>query len=97
MRATRNASATPTTRRSPKERTSGLGESAKAAKPAIVATQAAPITGPPPLAASATARPGAAPSALETIGRDSSSVGFIEELGDLDLPSEGNGRGSDSE
>jgi DNA-directed RNA polymerase subunit beta' len=34
---------------------------------------------------------------LETIGRDSSSVGFIEELGDLDLPSEGNGRGSDSE
>ncbi len=34
---------------------------------------------------------------LEAIGRDSSSVGFIEELGDLDLPSEGNGRGSDSE
>jgi DNA-directed RNA polymerase subunit beta' len=34
---------------------------------------------------------------LETIGRDSSSVGFIEELGDLDLTSEGNGRGSDSE
>jgi hypothetical protein len=67
--ATRKASAIPTTRRSPNERTSGLGESAKTAKPAIVATQAAPITGPPPAAATATARPGGAPSARASLKR----------------------------
>ena len=49
------------TRRSPNDRTSGLGERAKTAKPAIVARQAAPITGPPPPAAVATARPGGSP------------------------------------
>ena len=67
--ATTNARATPITRSSPNERTSGLGERAKTAKPAIVATHAAPITGPPPAAAAATARPGAAPSALASLKR----------------------------
>jgi hypothetical protein len=67
--ATTNARATPITRSSPNERTRGLGERAKTAKPAIVATHAAPITGPPPTAASATARPGAALSALASLKR----------------------------
>ena len=45
--ATAKASAMPTTSSSPKERTIGIGESARAAKPAAVARQAVPITGPP--------------------------------------------------
>ena len=69
MSATTKASAIPITSRSPNERTSGLGERAKTAKPAIVARQAAPITGPPPAAAAATARPGGAPSALASLKR----------------------------
>ena len=54
---------------SPNERTSGLGERAKTAKPATVATHAAPITVPPPAAATATARPGGAPSARASLKR----------------------------
>src|SRR5262249_6142978 len=67
--ATTNARATPITSSRPKERTRGLGESTKTAKPAIVARQAAPITGPPPAAAVATARPGGAPSARDSLNR----------------------------
>ena len=67
--ATRNAIAMPITRSRPNERTSGLGESAKTAKPATVARHAAPMTGPPPAAAVATARPGAIPSALASLKR----------------------------
>ena len=46
-----------------------LGESAKTAKPATVARQAAPITGPPRAAATATERPGGAPDALASLKR----------------------------
>ena len=59
----------PATSSSPNERTIGIGDSASAAKPAAVARQAAPITGPPRAAAAVAARAGAMPSALPSLKR----------------------------
>ena len=69
--ASANASATPATSSSPKERTIGIGESSAAPRsPAAVATQAAPITGPPPRGGRrGGARRGPAPSARASLKR----------------------------
>jgi hypothetical protein len=59
--ASAKATASPSTRRSAKPRTIGIGDSTSTAKPATVARRAVPITGPPLAAASTAARGGEEP------------------------------------